>query len=109
MIILGLYLFLSIMLIPTKLKFVLRIKASLAWVVLPPSRSTNGQGYYIGSNRKDIRIRFKQYMNINYLERNPSLAEIENNRNFNQNTLLLRIKHKQSYKGYLISYEPFDN
>jgi len=24
------------------------------------------------------------------------LAEVENNRNFNQNTLLLRIKHKQS-------------
>ena len=37
------------------------------------------------------------------------LAEVENNRNFNQNTLLLRIKHKQSYKGYLVSYEPFDN
>lgn len=37
------------------------------------------------------------------------LAEVESNRNFNQNTLLLRIKHKESYKGYLVSYEPFDN
>lgn len=36
------------------------------------------------------------------------LADLENNRNFNQNSLLLRIKHKQAYKGYLVAYESFD-
>jgi 2-iminoacetate synthase ThiH len=31
------------------------------------------------------------------------LADLENYRNFNQNSLLLRIKHKQAYKGYLVA------
>lgn len=37
------------------------------------------------------------------------LADLENNSNFNQGSLLLRIKHNQLYHGFFVSFSPFDN